>query len=472
MLSPTCATDSTLVALAAFLTSNGAWLSPKLQLSCDDASVHGRGVKAIAPIDEGEAVASVPFTLLLSTDAARKEDPGLDALASDANLVGTNLAAVALLRQREAGRRWRPFALALPSVVNTTLTWSAAELAELQASDLARQTARRADAIRRHHAAITRALAATGGTAASLPLPDFQWALSTVWARAHTVSLPNGPPEGCLAPLLDLFNAETRSPSMQPAETTIRKVGGEGVDGSGSDGALTIRAARSLSIGEEATVPYGHHNPRDLSNARALLDYGFCVDDKVDEYGEDVALPLTADNCTAGGLIATEALEALHLPTTSNGNNNGHDGGRHPPPRIGHGHDPIPPELNAFARVCVMSADVAANTKELAIKGTDPKLFQRLGAPLGHWDQKAAAALARHMRWRLHEYATTSDEDVALLQKSRDGAAPPKNVDVGRWRCALRLRLHEKRILEERIAQMGGLFMGVKPGGSLRHDEL
>ena len=258
----------------------------------------------------------------------------------------------------------------------------------------ARQTARRADAIRRHHAAITRALAATGGTAASLPLPDFQWALSTVWARAHTVSLPNGPPEGCLAPLLDLFNAETRSPSMQPAETTIRKVGGEGVDGSGSDGALTIRAARSLSIGEEATVPYGHHNPRDLSNARALLDYGFCVDDKVDEYGEDVALPLTADNCTAGGLIATEALEALHLPT-SNGNNNGHDGGRHPPPRIGHGHDPIPPELNAFARVCVMSADVAANTKELAIKGTDPKLFQRLGAPLGHWDQKAAAALAR-----------------------------------------------------------------------------
>ena len=80
-------------------------------------------------IERGTLVASIPLSALLSNDAALAEDVGL---ADVAELTGsTNLAAIALWRQRELGGRWwAPYARALPQTFNTTLAWSSDELAE------------------------------------------------------------------------------------------------------------------------------------------------------------------------------------------------------------------------------------------------------------------------------------------------------------------------------------------------------
>ena len=410
-----CSADVAVQELAAWLSAGGAWLSPQLELSCR-SNIGGRGIMAVGFVAPGEVIARVPYRMLLSNDAALSDDVGLQAAAESVGLTGTNLAAVALLRQRHDGRAWQPFARALPSTMSATLNWTAAELAELQASDLAPLTAKRVSAIHAHHAAL-----------AALPhedvpsLDELAWALSMVWARGHTIPMaaPNGQQrtQACLAPLLDLFNADFRTPSVHAAEA------------SGDE--LTMRAARPMHSGDEATAPYGAGGP--LSNARALFDYGFCVPDNLHD---DVALPLDLSNCTAGAA----ALAALQLLPPS------------PSPRLRRLPSKLPAEANAFARVCTMAAAEADAVRQAARTRGDFQVHTRLGAPLrardgDDADRAAAAFLASHMRWRLASYATSPAADEELL-RGRHAEADVRRV------CAVRVRLAEKQILVAHAAAL------------------
>lgn len=406
-----CADDAAVLELAAWLTEGGAWLSPKVQIACD--STRGRGIVAVAHVQADEPVARIPYSMLLSNDAALADDPGLHAVARSARLASTNLAAVALLRQREDGRRWRPFVRAFPPSVSTTIHWAAAELAELQSSDLATHTAMRAKAIRSSHDAL----------AAALPresVPSFEelaWALSNVWARGHTIPRSGGTGRvACLSPLLDLFNTDVRAPTMRAAIPDA--------DG----GTLTMHAARALLPGEEATAPYGMGGP--LSNARMLFDYGFCTSENAHD---DVAVQLDATHCAAGA----GALQALELPMPA------------PPLRLQRLPSPLPAELNAFARICVMSSAEAAAVRDAALARTDYHLHARLGAPLSvrAQDRTAAAFLAAHLRRRLDTYPTSVATDKAFL-------ADTQEREHERYVCALRVRIAEKQILAAHIAAL------------------
>ena len=411
-LSPSCAADAALVSLVAFLTAGDAWLGPNFALTCDDRGA-GRGVVAVDAVPAGTAVARVPLSLLMTNEALLEEDEGLRAVAK--GLSSTNLAALGLLRQRDPERAWASYANALPRAVGTTLEWSEQELAELQASDLLTHTRTRLDAIRRGHARVSAALAS-----ATPPSHDeFAWALSIVWSRAHTVRV-GGKRGGALTPLLDLFNSDFTAPSADAATL--------------DDDGLVVRTARDLAAGDEVTVPYGDVSA--ISNARALLDYGCCSPGE--NRHDDVAVPLTAEGC--GGADTRAALDALDLLTSS----------RSPPARLGGlgasagGTADLPAELAAYGRVCAMDADgigallTDARSDDVAAQLA---LRERLGAPLdASADGAAAAAVARLLRGRLAEDATSAEHDAGLLSN-------PGRAARERFLCALRVRLAEKRIL-------------------------
>ena len=450
LLAPSCNDSTALLALATWLGDAGAWLSPKMHISCSSIS-SSRGIAALDTVEHGEDIARVPLSLLMTNEAALSDDVELRDMVERNAMSSTNVAAVALLRQRQRNRRWRPFAGALPSEINTTLWWSEDELAELQLSELAVHTSMRASAVHRHHGT----LHAVMPHEEVPPLDDFKWALSTVWARGHSVPAGHGHAgkQACLAPLLDLFNADFASPSVEAA----RLVGSE----------LVVRARRTLYRNEEATIPYGDGGP--LSNARALFDYGFCVQDNPHD---DVDVPLSATACT-GGTATQGMLAALQLlPPT-------------PPPRLrrvslgtnalGRGAPVLsllPPELNAFARVCTMAPPTIAATRDAAARGTDRALHARLGQALRRHaseDLSAISFLASYLRRRVASYASSATEDQALLRQCEECGM--------RRRCAILLRLSEKRILEDYAAALedhpdSHMQIGTPPAPQTTKDEM
>ena len=182
-LSAACASDAQVLALAGWLESHGAELSTALEIGgcgvpAKAATRRGIYVRSDGILGVGDVAARVPLALLMTRSGAENE-PSLD---QDTHLGSTNLMSLFLLSQRENGRFWSPYVRSLPRHVTSTLTWSTEELSELQASELAEHAAMRTRAVTRHHAHVVR-------THQSLTLPEWSWALSTVWARSHTVDL-------------------------------------------------------------------------------------------------------------------------------------------------------------------------------------------------------------------------------------------------------------------------------------------
>ena len=420
-LAPSCAADAPLVAFAAWLEGAGGWLAPSLQITCDSKS-SGRGVvvRDRATLSAGDIAVRLPFSLLITESTARAV-PNLGA----AGLSSTNLIAAFLL---EENTRWRPYVDALPRQIETTLRWTEAELAELQASDLRFHSLTRQRAVARHHASLK---------SLGVGLDEFGWALSVVWSRSHTLLLPDppsefragGPPrqQGALAPLLDLFN-HAAAPSLGAATTDVE------------NGVLEIRAARALGGGEACTVPYGA-GVAGLPSARLLMDYGFCP---AENAHDDVALPLGCD-----GAAARELLRRLRLDDA-------------PPPRLGYpprgGGAAAEPPMQALlvARACTL-APAAAEAALESEAATRAALLQMPAATLAA-DAAVRAFLAAAVARRLAEYATTADADAAALE-----ATPPPPP---RRRCALVVRLGEKRVLEA----WGRALRGT--GTAAPHDEL
>ena len=265
---PSCPNAAALLQFTGWLHSSGAYLSPKLSLYCNSVS---RGVRVVKPLESGEVAAWIPLSLLMTNEAAA-EDETLKAVST-----GTNLIALFLLRQREADSAWQPYVSALPKEIGTTLFWSEEELAELQSSELAGLARSRADAVSRHHAALT---ASTATTSSFFSEDDFRWALSIVWSRGHTVQLPGVGRQGALVPLIDMFNHHAR-PGLDAAR----------VEGN----AFVLRTTRRHLPGEEATVPYGAQGP--LPNSRLLMEYGFC--NETNDASDYLTLTLNASHAIA-----------------------------------------------------------------------------------------------------------------------------------------------------------------------------
>ena len=361
-------------------------------------------------LSAGDIAVRLPFSLLITESTARAV-PKLGA----AGLSSTNLIAAFLL---EENTRWRPYVDALPRQIETTLRWTEAELAELQASDLRFHSLTRQRAVARHHASLK---------SLGVGLDEFGWALSVVWSRSHTLLLdrrqvpgrrPRG--SGALAPLLDLFN-HAAAPSLGAATTDVE------------NGVLEIRAAQALGGGEACTVPYGT-GVAGLPSARLLMDMA----------SVRRTMRTTTSRCRSAATARRRAScsAACGSPTR-----------RHPPRlpaarrrRCGGRDAGAARRARVHAGAGAEAALEAGRARRCSSAGGDA----RRGAAVAF----LAAAVAR----RLAEYATTADADTAALE-----ATPPPPP---RRRCALVVRLGEKRVLEA----WGRALRGT--GTASLHDEL
>ena len=380
-----CAGDATLSRLASWLTKVGGYLSPKLSLFC--AAEAGRHVRTIQDMQAGEVAASVPLQFLMTQEAA-----GKDAAFMNLSVRGTNLIALVLLGQRrKPDARWHAYASALPQQLSTTLHWTEDELSELQGAELFSLTAARKDAVARHHAALQASLDPM------LSLEDFAWALSTVWARGHTVEL-RGSQQGALAPLIDMFNRHSR-PGLKAARV--------------EEGALVLRTARRLGAGEEATVRYGQESGQ-MPNSRLLLDYGFCEEGRPHEQDDFVTLQFGALEPSDPHWHLREAALRSLLPV-----------------RLGYRDASFPPLAFAAARLA-SSGDVHLLEEAASLPTSLPAQQQRWLQAFVDTSTGNAAALRflfHSLRERLDGYATTAAEDSRLLLTNTcRGPASPRGA--------------------------------------------
>jgi len=418
-----------------------AYLAAGLQMSCGAAA---GGIHAVAEIERGAVVASVPLSLLI-TQATAHAEPELR------GITGTNLMALFLLRHNRSGMEFHAYVAKLPRQLDQTHRWSDEELSMLEASDLVAHSQSRQRAVDRHHAALPNAVRPSS-------LEAWGWALGQVWARSHTVEIGSGR-EGALAPLLDAFNHALR-PNVAPAAVEA--------------GRYVLRASRAVARGEELSVPYGGGGP--LSNARLLFDYGFCLPDNE---SDDVALPLA---CTGEhqpkqppSAPQLQLLRALRLEgpgararlshrsrprPRSGGEGSAAEGGA--ADRADQADLP-PRQALLFGRVCTLAeAELAAVAASLTQGGDNASPRPARPAWLG-W---SSAQLATHaptvhflraaIRRREQEYTSPLERDEAARQRRRGmrhdcteatqeaegcGELPPREA------CAIEVRLAEKRIL-------------------------
>lgn len=251
MLAASCGGDEPLLHLFNWLIRHNATLSPKLEMRCSSSFNRGVFVTSNSSIETGAELATVPLLLLMTLERAMQE-PALSASGAR----GTNLIALFLLQQRaDPSSFWHPYAAALPKEISTTLAWSEADLAELQASELRLHAFQRARAVDRHWRALPPALRGTKN--------DWAWALTQVWSRGHTVGK-----QGVLPPLIDMFN---NGPQANVGPARIENY------------TLVVRATRPMQPGEEATVPYGN-SATPLPNQRLMVRKGDADQDRTPEH--------------------------------------------------------------------------------------------------------------------------------------------------------------------------------------------
>ena len=226
----------------------------------------GRGVVATAAFAPGDVLLRVPEPLLLTVDKAARRPDVAEALRrarSDGVSTNDGNLALALYLAGEEDCFWAPYRQALGGVDHLPLFWPASDLELLAGSPLAADVAARKDDV--------------AATTSALGLDE-----SFAVAKAHVLSRAFEFDRGkrrAMVPFADLLNTNRHQDRH--------------VDFEFEGDAFVMRAIRSGIAGDEVTDSYG---PK--SNARYLLNYGFALEDNVDEAGRsrddaclDVALP-------------------------------------------------------------------------------------------------------------------------------------------------------------------------------------
>jgi len=315
-------------AFTAWLAAAGVRTSPAIQVVTSPAAGGGRAVVAIAPIQPGDELVSLPSTALLSTLTARADPPFAAALAaetaasSSSPLSDEAILAAYLLTQAAAGPAspWAPFIATLPRSYPLLAAWgdedgaaAVAALACPAAVATARSEAAAADRDASAAARLVRRVVGEEGPWATRAA--YLWAAGAV--RSRSMFLSPSSPAGALVPFGDLFNHGCPPTGAEPdtgggcggcagwhgARPGVCPGGGGGAappaltppppppgtvapaaDVAGAcwgDGAwdaasrtYTLTARAAYAPGQEVRLCYGAH-----TNLALLAHYGFCLPD-------------------------------------------------------------------------------------------------------------------------------------------------------------------------------------------------
>ena len=227
----------------------------------------GRGLRCTRDVAEGEELVVVPLDACWHA-AGSREVPALRPLVeAGVELTDFDACALHLLVERAKGSAsaWRDHLEELPTAYNSTLFWSAAELAELEGSPWKGLAERFAEEAAADWAALRSKLAAAaelgGGddllARHQLAWDDYLWAYATLKSRAVEARV-DGAQARLMAPGFDLFNhSDALTPGTSHFFDAERR-------------ALVAVAPRPYAAGEQAYISYGA-----ASNGSLLLAGGF-----------------------------------------------------------------------------------------------------------------------------------------------------------------------------------------------------
>ena len=208
-----------------------------------------------------------------------------------------------MLHERSLGAasRWAPYLAHLPVSYDLLSCWTDAQLGELRCAELEARARAQREENARAHAAVSACDAATHACA-SLTYAEMEWGLDTVRSRGFLGEYPetfaNAPPESAPHPPYDAdtgaFPEKKKAvpstfvlPLLDAFNHLSERGGATKLGFDRAANAFTLRAARDLRVGDEATISYGAR-----PNADLLLRFGFATFPNPDE---TVALPGCAD---------------------------------------------------------------------------------------------------------------------------------------------------------------------------------
>ncbi|KAE8444387.1 hypothetical protein EG329_000587 [Mollisiaceae sp. DMI_Dod_QoI] len=433
--------NTTTEAFLAWLSKMGIQISPKIAVADLRSSGKNRGAVAIADIEEDEVLFSIPRSAVLNANTALS-DSQMSFLQNDVTDMPSWLALTAIILA-EASRKdskWAPYFAVLPQTLDSLVFWSDAELSELQASTVAKK--------------IGRASAEVMFTQHIVPLnignasPAMCHKVASV-IMAYAFDIPEtadkengeGPEEAAdelisdngedektilsMIPLADMLNAD--------ADMNNARLCCDNKD-------LEMRAIRSISNGDEILNDYGQLPRSDL-----LRRYGYVTERyapyDVAELSTESILSFFRSNIP----LPQEQFEPLGLPDSNkrielaqreavyeDSYDLAHPGPDGPS---------TPDELLALLYILLLD-----NENLAAIETSKSTLPSRSKLSTGLVGQ----VLATILQLREQEYATTLEEDEALL---RAGNLPHRIA------MAVQVRLGEKRVLRKAI-QEAATFAG------------
>ncbi|EHL01706.1 SET [Glarea lozoyensis ATCC 20868] len=135
--------QATTEAFLEWLSKIGVRINPKMTLKDLKSEGRGRGVVAAADFEEDEVVFCIPRTAVLNVNnvfAGQDSGASKEALLQMPNWLA--LTATMMSEGQQSDSRWAPYLAVLPQKLDSLVFWSEEELAELQASSVAKKIGR------------------------------------------------------------------------------------------------------------------------------------------------------------------------------------------------------------------------------------------------------------------------------------------------------------------------------------------
>ncbi|PKU70628.1 ribulose-1,5 bisphosphate carboxylase/oxygenase large subunit N-methyltransferase, chloroplastic isoform X1 [Dendrobium catenatum] len=334
------------------------WLRRKTGLEISSVlaigtSSYGRSLFASKPIEDGDCILKIPYTVHLTPD---KILPEVESLIVDD--VGTiSRLAVVLLAEQKLGKNsdWFPYLNNLPHAVNmhNTIFWAPEELNMIQQSSIYHETVNLKSSLAREFSALKPVLQHFPSIFGDIRLDDFMHAytlvISRAWGTSNCISL---------VPFADFLNHDGAS------EAVLLNDDGKEIS--------EVIADRNYSVGEEVLIRYGK-----FSNSTLMLDYGFTlphnINDQVQIFMDvplydplykmkmellhkHLKLPIAEENCFSSSGCSFIMKEVKSSDRKGKG---------------------IPPALRAFARILTVSTCEELTSLATEASQSDGRLARR-----------------------------------------------------------------------------------------------
>ncbi|KAK9806256.1 hypothetical protein WJX72_007461 [[Myrmecia] bisecta] len=409
--------DSAASQLMGWVTEQGANES---KLSCRPA-MYGSSLALMTTrsVARGETLFSIPERAWITVQTVQQSEIG----SFVADLEPWVQIALFLLHERRQPRsEWRAYLDSLPAEPDTPLSWTNGELEWLEGTQLLGSVYDYRQFFEGRYAELEAEVFASAREVfdeQSFAYLEFLWAVSVVRGKVHA---PLDGESVALVPFADLVQHERGSTPGWKVQSGFLGRSGK---------AVTLEADQEYAAGEWVVMDFGP----DKLDSQLLLDYGV-LDPASTQGGFLLSLALAegdrffddkADVLDLNGLA--EAEQFTLLPNVE-------------PPK----------EMLAFLRLNNLSGADAFLLESLFRNET----WGHMLAPVSMENEQAVfQSMIKGCREALQGYATTIDEDLALLRTVQKG---------GREEMAVRARLGEKealdstlRFFEERFAQLDNL---------------